>query len=209
MKLFMAVIAAIGWFALGLQLFIMLDNVPGNGLTSTEAVLNFFSYFTILTNLLVAISLTASWLLPDSRMGRFFLKPATQTAVAVYIITVGIVYSMALRKIWNPVGLQLIADRLLHDVIPVLYLLFWLLFVPQKTVTWKNAFPWLAYPMIYLVFALTRGASTGWFAYYFLDFYALGWRKVMINIAVITWGFFVIALIMIAFKRWGKRKPES
>ncbi|MEO5946218.1 MAG: Pr6Pr family membrane protein, partial [Chitinophagaceae bacterium] len=105
-------IAVIGWFALILQLYVMLNTNAKNGIAVTTTVINFFSFFTILCNLLVAFSLTFSIIFPKSKLGIFFSKPTTQSAIGLYIVIVGIVYSVALRKIWNPEGLQLIADRL-------------------------------------------------------------------------------------------------
>jgi hypothetical protein len=57
-KLIMAIIAVVTWFALALQLYILINNTPGNGMTIIEAIGRFFIFFTILTNLLVAVSIT-------------------------------------------------------------------------------------------------------------------------------------------------------
>ncbi len=201
----MAIIALIAWFGLGLQLYIMLDQVPGNGLTIPIALFNFFSYFTVLTNIIVATSLTVSLLAPSSAAGQFFLKPSVRTAIALYITVVGITYSVLLRNIWNPTGLQLVADRLLHDAVPMLALLFWVVFIPKKTLEWKNAFPWFIYPVAYLVYALIRGAVSGWFAYYFLNYNALGWSKTFLYILLVTAVFVVLGFLFIALNRAMKR----
>ncbi len=200
-KLFMGIIAAIGWFALILQFYILVHGVPGNGLTTPEAVANFFSYFTVLTNFLVAASLTIPLLAPRSRAGLFFLRPSTQTAVALYILAVGIVYSLLLRKVWDPQGLQLVADRLLHDVVPLLYGLFWLIVVPRTRMAWTLVFAWLLYPLCYLSYALLRGLLTGWYAYPFLHIPAAGVAVVLTNILVISCGFTGLGLLLIALKR--------
>ena len=53
MRSALAVIAAVAWFALALQLLLMVQQAaPG---TSLHAIINYFSFFTILTNLLVAL----------------------------------------------------------------------------------------------------------------------------------------------------------
>lgn len=118
-----ALIATTAWFGLGLQFYlIMFEPVVGD-VPAGQRFINFFSYFTVLSNLIVAICLTAGLASPSSTVGRFFLRNSTRTAVAVYITVVGLVYTLALRSIWNPSGLVLIADRTLHDVVPLLYLL--------------------------------------------------------------------------------------
>ena len=50
------------------------------------------SYFTILSNILVALAMTLPWAAPDSRLGRFFLEPSVRTAILVYIIIVAAIY---------------------------------------------------------------------------------------------------------------------
>jgi hypothetical protein len=64
----------------------------------------------------------------------------------VYIAIVGIVYSLLLRHIWNPQGWQIVADVLLHDLIPLLYVAYWVIFVRKSSLLWKHAVWWLAYP---------------------------------------------------------------
>ncbi len=200
-KISMGIIAIIGWYALGLQLYVMIDKMTTNGYGLTETIANFFSYFTILTNLLVAISLTLSLLAPASVPGRFFGSPFTQSAIAVYILIVGIIYSIALRKTWNPEGLQLIADRLLHDAVPLLYFIFWILFVPGKLLQWKDPVSWLIYPLIYLVYILVRGSATGWYPYPFLNISELGYGKVILNIGLIGLAFLVVGVLLVTINR--------
>ncbi len=140
-----AVIAAISWFALVLQLLLMVQQAaPG---TSLHAVVNYFSFFTILTNLLVALGTTLPLLASHSVAGQFFLRPSSQTAIAVYITIVGVTYSLLLRQLWNPQGAQKVADVLLHDVVPVLYVAFWVFLVPKFTLRWSDAVRWLAFPV--------------------------------------------------------------
>jgi len=88
--------------------------------------------FTIDTNILVALSYTFIALGSNSRWGKFFTKATTITAITVYIIIVGVTYNIILRSTWNPQGLQKLVDELLHSVIPVLYVLFWVFFVPVE-----------------------------------------------------------------------------
>lgn len=206
MRILMAFIAVIGWFSLGLQLYILISNAPENGLSIREAVFNFFSYFTILTNLLVAASLSIQLISPLSSTGLFFSNPAVRTAIAVYIVIVGIVYSVALRHIWNPKGLQMVADRLLHDAIPLLYFIFWIFCTPRKVLQYRNAIRWLIYPVVYLVFALIKGLTTKWYAYPFINISELGVGKVTINCLFVAVAFLIISFLFILINRSLKTK---
>jgi hypothetical protein len=194
---FMFLIAIIAWLALSLQQYILLANTPGNGLTVLGAIGRFFLFFTVLTNLLVAIGLTIILVRPQSRWGVYFSRPATLTATAVYILIVGLVYNIILRPLWAPTGLQRVADELLHVVVPVLFLIFWLVFVTKGHLKWRNVFGWLLYPALYFAYSLLRGALSGFYAYPFIDVSKLGSTEVAINAAAILLSFIVIGLFFV------------
>ena len=86
---------------------------------------NLFSYFTILTNLLIAISITAILFLPKRSIGLFCKKPSVQTAIALYIFIVALVYNTGLRSILTLHGWNLFTDTLLHVIVTLLYIVYW------------------------------------------------------------------------------------
>jgi len=135
-KGFIAITAIIAWFALVLQLYLMMSLRPQTGLSAFEVLIKFVSFFTILSNLIVAVSFTIILLWPQSAAAIFFARPSNKAAVAVYILVVGIVYNLILRALWTPQGWQKIADELLHVAVPVLYVLYWLIFVPKGFLKW-------------------------------------------------------------------------
>lgn len=105
--------AVLVWFAVFLQLYLIVINRTAS---VTETIIRFLSYFTILTNILVALFFTAH-IMPGKRsMFWFFSRSAT--AITVYITVVGLVYQVLLRRLWSPTGLQWVADELLHSVVP-------------------------------------------------------------------------------------------
>lgn len=109
--------AIVQWFALILQLYLTLKLSIDRGLGLWVGTTRYFGYFTILTNILVALAFMLPLVQPRSRWGRFFSHPNVRTAIAVYITIVGIGYSLLLRHIWNPEGWQLVADiAILNDM---------------------------------------------------------------------------------------------
>ncbi len=204
-KISMAIIACIAWFALVLQLYIMLVKAPSIGITAINTIINFFSFFTILSNLLIAVTLSFSLLSPASRVGLFFSRPSVQSAIALYIFIVGLVYNLVLRNLWTPTGTQLIVDNLLHVAVPLLYVLFWFIFIPKGILHWKNGIPWLLFPFVYLFYSMIRGAFTNWYPYPFLNATELGYSKVLLNITVMIAAFLVVGLLLIAINRSMKR----
>jgi hypothetical protein len=180
---FAGFIAIVEWFALALQfslsysLFVQSGNSPG------AAIVQFFSYFTILSNLGIAVALTA---LPFSRKPNAWIgRPFVLTGLAIYILVVGWVYNIALRSIWNPQGWMRLADELLHSVLPLWYFLFWLLCVPKGSLSRGKAFSWLYFPLAYSVYAMIRGSLTGIYPYPFLDVGKLGLLQVLLNLILV------------------------
>lgn len=191
-KIYLAVCTALCWFAILLQLFLI---IISRRLGIMATIIQFFSYFTILTNILVAICV--STLLLRQATNGFFTKPKTLTAAAVYIAIVGIIYNAVLRQLWKPEGWQLLTDHLLHTVIPVAFVLYWLFTVPKKALKWTDMFSWLIYPFLYLVYILIRGTITNLYPYPFVDVATYGYAKVLANSVWVMIGFILISLLFI------------
>ena len=200
MRMYAAVGALLGWFALALQLYLMLVQAPAP--ERLGALIIFFSFFTILTNILTALVFTAVALQPKGGWGQWLRRPSVQAATAVYIAIVGMVYQLLLRQLWNPQGAQFVADVLLHSVIPVGYVLYWLLFAPRAGLTWKDAVTWLIYPGVYLVYILARGAVSGLYPYPFVDVKVLGYPGVLARAAGFLLVFLGMGLLVVAVGRW-------
>lgn len=196
--IFLSLGALMGWIALILQLYLSITN----RITSLpESLIRYFTYFTILTNMLVAFSFTMQWLAPHSKGGRFFSLPQTSTAITVYIIVVGVTYNLLLRSVWDPQGLQKIVDELLHTVIPLFATLYWILFVSRSALQWKNVLPWAIYPLAYFIVILIRGAFSGYYPYPFIDVNKLGYNGAIFNSVYLFTAFMILSLIMVGITK--------
>jgi hypothetical protein len=91
MRIYATVTAALGWIALALQCYLTVSLSIAKGGTMIAGIIPFISYFTSLTNLLVALVLSLPVWSPASRWGVFFSRATVQSATAVYIAIVGIV----------------------------------------------------------------------------------------------------------------------
>ncbi|HET6331086.1 MAG TPA: Pr6Pr family membrane protein [Holophagaceae bacterium] len=178
---------------LALQLGILLGGAWAKGRSGWGATANFFSYFTILSNLLVAISFAA----PSA----FWRSARTQGGVTLYIAVVGLVYELVLRRLWHPEGAQFIADLLLHDAVPLTVVAHWIFLRERGALQWRDPFAWLVYPGVYLAYALLRGALTGWWAYPFIDASALGYGRVLLNAAGLLMVFLALGMGMVGWDR--------
>ncbi|WP_427312198.1 Pr6Pr family membrane protein [Bacillus paramycoides] len=194
--------AILGWTGLGLQLYLIFFARLSVDAGLLGGLVSFFSYFTVLTNTLVATVLTCAVTPRHCTACRWFLQPWVSSAVAVSIAVVGLAYSLLLRHLWHPEGWQFIADELLHDVMPLVFLGYWWFCVPKGTLRLWHLPLWLIYPLVYFIYALLRGHLLGAYAYPFIDVAVLGYPQVFINAGGILVGFMAIALVLIGIDRW-------
>lgn len=172
----------IGWFAILTQLLLMYQNKRTDIL---EMVIRFFSFFTILTNILVALFFTVSFFNLKKSPFKWIHTKGTVTALTAFIIIVGLVYQIALRKIWSPTGLQYVVDELLHTIIPLFMLGYWAFVIKKDDLRLKPILSWLLYPVIYIAFILIRGHFSDFYPYPFLNVNEIGYEIALINISIV------------------------
>jgi len=206
-RLFAGAGAAIGWFALGLQLRLAIGFSLAHGFPVAHGLVVYFGFFTVWTNILVALVLTTACLRPAAR--GFFARPGTQSAALVYIAMVAIIYSLLLRHLWIPARAQLIADSLLHDVLPPLYLAYWIAFVPKGELRWIDPIYWLVYPVAYFVYILLRGALISSYPYSFLDAAVLGYSRLAGNAVILLATFLAAGWLCVAVDRAARWRKLS
>ena len=163
-------------------------------------------YFTVLTNLLVAITFTGL------ALGRS-VSPFWLGCVTLAIVLVGVVYMLLLRGLLDLSGGAQVADTLLHKVVPLLVPGYWLLFAPKGHLRWRDPLSWSAYPVLYLAYALARGKLEGRYAYPFIDVGALGMTQTAVNALAIAAGFVIAGLAFVgvdaAIGRASKQKATG
>lgn len=201
--LFRAAAGLAGVLALVIQFVLMQTREGGAG--PFWAALDFFSYFTILSNIFGAVVMCAAAFAPETPIGRFARDPATRTAATLYLIVVGAVYHAILASQWEPKGWQLFADILLHTLTPVAMVADWLLFTPKRDVALSNVARWLLFPAGYGAYALARGALTGFYPYPFLEVGTLGYPQVLLNLVVLLAIFAGLGATLVVA---GRRLPQ-
>jgi len=160
------------------------------------------SYFTIQSNLLVAIA--AITLARDpSYDGRWWR--AVRLAGLVGITVTGLVHFVLLRPLIDLSGWDWAADKLLHMVVPVLAVVGWLLFGPRPRVGLTEVRRAIAWPVAWLVWTLAVGTLTGWYPYPFLDVDAEGWARVLAAAGMVTLLF--LALFAAAYQLDRRSRP--
>jgi hypothetical protein len=182
-------------FALVLQLVLVwkghsvLDQTEPPDLATR--LVRYLSYLTIWSNVLVAWSAAtlALGLDRDTRAWR-----ALRLDAVIVCFGGGVVHFFLLRPVLDVHGADLLADRLLHLVVPLLAVAGWFLFGPRGRVSRSDLLPFLALPVLWLVYTLLRGAFVTWYPYPFLDVAEHGYGRVLLTCVGV--GGFLVALFL-------------
>jgi hypothetical protein len=181
----------------------LLGNIPSGHDQWYERLFDYLTYFTIWSNITVAVVLTVLWLRPDlfvRRDGVGATWRALRLDSVLMIVITGIVYNVIL---FTPgkTGADLVSDTALHMVVPALTLLVWLLAGPRGLIEARTLAAGLVLPLVWAVMALVRGAVVGAYPYPFLDVATNGLASVLAFIVGILVLALVIAAILLAVDR--------
>lgn len=205
----LAALAVISWIGVLLQFWLSLNLTLANGKTVGEGMIAFFGYYTVLTNLFVALTATLPLVAGFSRLGRWFGKPMVLGCATTSILMVGIPYHFLLRNIWQPEGLQLFADIVLHYVVPILAFAYWFVWPPRSKLGIWALLAWCLYPMGYFVYVFIRGELLGSYPYYFIDVTSLGYGKAMLHSFGFLIAFISVGAVVLAVATFRNRLPNS
>ena len=151
------------------------------------------SYFTIQSNILVAVSVAP--LVKDAqRRGERW--SALRAAALLGISVTALIHFFILRPINTVEGLAAVAGNSLHVVVPVLTIVGWLVFGPRPRLDWGILRNSLIWPVVWLVYTLIVGAITGWYPYPFVNAGELGYIAVLVTSGVVAVIFFGLAALI-------------
>ncbi len=197
-KMSSMLVALVAWATVALQVFITSSEAVEGALVGDLVTL--FSYFSLLTNLGIALFMTYATFNPDG----FANRASWRAAIALYITIVALVFHIVLAPTMTFEGLRVYTNIGLHSAVPALYLIDWAFFAPKASLHIKDPLKWLIFPFLYCIYSMGRGAVVGWYPYFFLDPVKLGYGSVMLNILGLVILFYIIGLMIF----WlGKRLP--
>lgn len=165
---------------------------------------NFFSFFTIQSNLIAAVVLLIGAIALPAATLRWDL---VRGGAAIFMILTGVVYNTLLVGLEG--SLQTTdpwANDLLHRVIPVVMLFDFLIVPLAHRVTWRQGFTWAIYPLLYLAYTLIRGPIVDWYPYPFLDPRRDGgYPRVALMCVAILIGFVAVVWLLTEINAWRLR----
>lgn len=129
---------------------------------------NFFSFFTIQSNLLAVLLLLGLELGAGTPLGRF--ARWARGGVTLYMTMTGAIYAVLLAPVAADVSTQLDwVDTVVHVVAPVVVLVDWLVGPVAPGPTWRSALRWLVFPVVWFGYTVVRGLIVDWYPYPFID----------------------------------------
>lgn len=178
-------------------------NTEVSPFTVGTRIANFFSYFTIQSNLIVLAVAIALVLLP-ARAGTVWSVVLLDALLCIAVTC--LVDVTILRPQQHLAGWSNVADLGLHVLTPVLLVAGWLVFGPRPRLGWA-ALGWsTVYPLAWVAFTLIRGRVVNWYPYPFIDVTTHGYARVTVNVALVA----VLLLVLgAAFVRLDRRLPTA
>lgn len=184
--------------ALGVQLALGLRR-------ETFDILNFFSFFTVESNLLAAAVLlvTGVTAFRSAALDRFALLRGLSTLA---MTLTGIIYVLLLRgleqSLQTPVPW---VNTVLHYIMPLAVLADWLLDPPKQVIPFRRSLLWILFPVAYVVYSLLRGPFADWYPYPFLNADVQSYSSIALTCAVMLVLVIGLAALLAARTRVGRR----
>jgi hypothetical protein len=190
----------------------MILNVLGS-----KTPLKQFTYFTLQSNLLVAIIYTVSLIL--KKQSKLFVIVKYQAVLA--IVLTGLVFNILLRPVvgdydYNP---NTISDFLIHTLTPILVLLEVIFYQNKGLVKVYYPLVWLVFPLFYWLFTLLYVALGGNFngetyvsdyPYFFLNFADNGyWGFILVLVFILFIGYLIYYVDKTVYLRKQQREVEN
>lgn len=197
-----------GFFALLtlVAIIVQLIDLAGKGILNP---VNYFSYFTIDSNLIAVACLlggAARWQADRSRT----LDLARGGAV-VYMSMTGIVFTLLLSNTDVDTAIPWV-NTVVHELMPLVIVSDWLLDPPPARLPMREGLLWLGFPLIWIVYTLTRGAIVGLYPYPFVNPANGGYASVAaycVGILVVLFGVSSVVVILANSVGRGQRRRKA
>jgi hypothetical protein len=206
------------------QLSRSIQTTTAGGGSVAGLLVNFFSFFTIDSNVAGIVVLAIGAVLLVARRGDdppWFT--ALRAAAVTYLVTTGVVYNLLLRNIPLPQGTTVAwSNEVLHVIAPAYLLLDWL-FAPGRTpLRLRTVWGIAAFPIVWAVYTLLRApiaadpvtGTRPWYPYPFLNpatspngYLSVAFYVILIAVVILAAGYGVVWIS----RRWrgGRALPSS
>lgn len=164
---------------------------------------NFFSYFTNLSNLFAAVVLLMGALATFTK--REAPGDLARAIAVVNMAVVGVVFAILLRNV-DLGDLRPWVNTVLQYLMPCVVVIDWLLLPPKAKLGLKPFLAVMVFPVLYITYVLVRGALVQWYPYPFLNPLNVGgYGGVAGYVAGIAAAFVFATWVLLAIGNRGRR----
>ncbi len=182
-RLWFGLTALVVFFGLVLQVVLVARDDSGFFATPLSRSFNLLFFFTILSNIMVAVSCLLLFMNPNRCPRGFRLL---RLCGVVGIAVTGVVYHGVLAQLIDLHGWDWLADFILHTVSPIMAVLGWFIFGPRGLTTRKVVGLTVIFPAVYGAMTLIRGPIVDWYPYPFMDPREKGYGHVALNCVIVA-----------------------
>lgn len=169
------------------------------------------SYFTIWSNVVVAVTMT---LLARQPVRATPLLRVLRLDSILMITITAIVYAVLLAPSTEVVGWSRLTDPILHQITPAVTVIVWVVFGPRGWINRRTLLPALIIPIVWVAWILLRGSVIDAYPYDFVNISVYGVGPVAATMAgILAFGLVVMAIywgVDVALRRWlGQREGAT
>lgn len=191
-------------FAFAAMAFVAVAVQFANTLENDYSVVNFFSFFTNLSNLFAVVVFVVGGIRTLRRRPGSRAWDVVRLISVVNMVFVGLVFNLLLTEVAG--GVLPWVNVVVHMVMPVAVLVDWLVLPAGRRLPWSAAALGLVVPVLYSVYSLVRGAVTSFYPYPFYDPEALGgYGPVALYMVVLLVALAVLSLALVGLARLAGR----
>ncbi len=189
-----SVVAACRVLFAGVALVAIATQLIGLANQGTLNPVNYFSYFTIDSNLIAAGVLLAGAARRNTSGSLAF--DLVRGAAVVYMSITGIVFTLLLANTDVDTAIRWV-NTVVHELMPLVMLADWLVSPPSVRLKVRQGLVWLSFPLVWIVYTLIRGAIVNRYPYPFLDPANGGYASVAVYSAGILIAMILVSAIIV------------
>ena len=171
-----------------------------NTISLGNSVVNFFSFFTIQSNIIGAVAITIAALAGPAARGSIWLSQL-RGAATLYMGITGMIFSLLLSgaDVQTPIPW---VNSILHYVFPLFIVIDWLVDRSVRPLAFRQGLVFLVYPVAYGAYSLIRGPIVDWYPYPFLDPRVHGYLYVVVMMVFVA----IVGLALAWVLCWTSRR---
>jgi H+/gluconate symporter-like permease len=186
----------------------ILGNIPAGHDTALERFLDWSTYFTIWSNITVAVVLTVLLARPhlftrQDRVGGVWRALRLDTVLMITIV--GALYWLLLAE-GGKTGWDLVSNHFVHTITPIVTVLVWIIAGPRGLFTRRTIAPALVLPLVWAAYAILRGTVVGAYPYPFLDVSTKGLVSVLTFLVMVVVIGVVFSFVFLGIERLRDRR---